>query len=307
MKRAKMAKCRKCRKKADIFIPHHKLPLCKEDFLLWFENYLERTIKKYKMFSKKEKILIAISGGKDSLVLWKALNNLGYNTEGVIIDLGIEDFSILSLRIAENFAEELNRPLHILSLEKEIGLTIPKLKNRTKKYCSLCGSIKRYFLNKFARKNNYDVLVTGHNLDDEASSLLGNTINWHLKYLARKFPVLPSSNGFVRKAKPLCRFTAFEIKEYAKIMKIKYLEEKCPLSPQATRLVYADLMDELEQKMPGTKLRFYSDYLKKVYPIFHEKMEEFMEKPLTNCEECGEPSVSSPCFICKLKKEYKSD
>ncbi|AEH44391.1 PP-loop domain protein [Thermodesulfatator indicus DSM 15286] len=302
-----MARCRKCRrKKADVFIPHHRLPLCEEHFLEWFEEYLARTVKKFKMFSPKAKILVAISGGKDSLVLWKALNNLGYHTEGLFVDLGIEDFSLISRRVAENFAEELDRPLHVVSIAKEIGLTIPDLKSRTKKYCSLCGSIKRYFFNRFARQNNFDVLVTGHNLDDEASSLLSNTINWQLKYLARKYPVLPEGNGFVRKAKPLCRFTAFEIKEYARLQKIEYLTERCPLSPEATRLVYAELMDELEEKMPGTKIRFYMDYLRKVYPIFNKQVEDFLDRPLTQCEFCGEPAVSSPCFVCKLKAEAKA-
>ncbi|OAG27596.1 ATP-binding protein [Thermodesulfatator autotrophicus] len=301
-----MARCRKCRqKKADVFIPHHRLPLCKEHFLEWFEEYLARTIKKFKMFSPEARILVAISGGKDSLVLWKALDNLGYHTEGLFVDLGIEDFSLISRRVAENFAEEIKRPLHVVSIKKESGLTIPDLKSRTKKYCSLCGSIKRYFFNRFARQNNFDVLVTGHNLDDEASSLLSNTINWQLKYLARKYPVLPEGNGFVRKAKPLCRFTAFEIKEYARLQKIEYLTERCPLSPEATRLVYAELMDELEEKMPGTKIRFYMDYLRKVYPIFNRQVEDFLDRPLTQCETCGEPAVSSPCFVCKLKAEAK--
>ncbi len=297
-----MAKCRKCKQKADIFIPHHRLPLCNNHFIEWFEDYLLRTIKKYKMFQKKEKVLVAISGGKDSLALWNALSKLGFNTEGVFIDLGIDDFSILSRRVAENFAEKIGKKLKIVSLKKEIGITIPQLKSKTKKYCSLCGSIKRYLLNRVAKEENCDVLITGHNLDDEASSLLGNLINWHLKYLARKYPVLPEGNGFVRKAKPFCRFTAFEIKEYAKRQKIEFLEEKCPLSPEATRLVYAEIMEELEKRMPGTKLRFYSDYLSKAYPIFHEKMENFMEKPLGKCEICGEPAVSSPCFVCKLKE-----
>jgi len=198
------------------------------------------------MFGPRDKILAAISGGKDSLVLWQALLSLGYQVDGLFIDLGIEDFSPPSRRVAENFAERLKRPLHVVSLKKELGLSVPDLKSRTQKYCSLCGSLKRYFLNREARRLGYRVLVTGHNLDDEASSLLSNVINWQLKYLARKYPVLPEGNGFVRKAKPLCRFTGFEIQEYARRKKIEYLEESCPLSPEATRLVYADLMDDLE-------------------------------------------------------------
>jgi len=302
-----MAKCRICRRqKASLFIPHHRLPLCEEHFFSWFEGYVERTIKKFKMFGKSSKILVAVSGGKDSLVLWQVLTNLGYQADGVFIDLNIEDFSLPSRRLAENMAETLGRPLHVASLKEEVGISIGDLKSRTKKYCSLCGSIKRYFLNRVARLKGYDVLVTGHNLDDEASSLLSNVVNWQLKYLARKYPVLPEGQGFVRKAKPLCRVTAWEIKEYARRRKIEFLEERCPFSPEATRLVYAALMDDLERQMPGTKIRFYMDYLNKAYPIFHAKMEEFMERPLIQCSSCGEPAVSSPCLVCKLREEAKA-
>ena len=258
------------------------------------------------MFGKSSKILVAVSGGKDSLVLWQVLSNLGYQADGVFIDLNIEDFSLPSRRLAENMAETLGRPLHVASLKEEVGISIGDLKSRTKKYCSLCGSIKRYFLNRVARLKGYDVLVTGHNLDDEASSLLSNVVNWQLKYLARKYPVLPEGQGFVRKAKPLCRVTAWEIKEYARRRKIEFLEERCPFSPEATRLVYAALMDDLERQMPGTKIRFYMDYLNKAYPIFHAKMEEFMERPLIQCASCGEPAVSSPCLVCKLREEAKA-
>ncbi len=301
-----MARCRMCREKATVFIPHHRLPLCDEHLVSWFERYLQRTITKFKMFSSKAKILVAVSGGKDSLVLWQALVNLGYQTDGVFIDLGIDEFSLLSRRVSENFAENLGRRLHVISLPKELGFGLPALKKRTRKYCSLCGSIKRYFLNRATRTLGYDVLVTGHNLDDEASALLGNVINWSLKYLARKYPVLPENNGFVRKAKPLCRFTSFEIREYAKRQKIKYLTERCPLSPEATRLVYAEIMDRLEEQMPGTKIRFYMDYLRQLYPLLQEKVEDFLDRELVRCEVCGEPAVSSPCFVCRLKEEFRS-
>ncbi len=300
-----MARCRICRAKAAIFIPHHRLPLCEEHFLAWFETYLKRTINKFKMFAPKARVLVAVSGGKDSLVLWQALVNLGYEADGVFIDLGIDDFSIFSRRVAENFAEDLGRKLHIVSLERELGFGIPALKRKTRKYCSLCGSIKRYFLNRATRQLGYEVLVTGHNLDDEASALLGNVINWSIKYLGRKYPVLPESQGFPRKAKPLCRFTSFEIREYARLRRIEYLQERCPLSPEATRLVYAEIMDRLEEQMPGTKLRFYLDYLRRAFPIFQKKVGEFLEKELVTCESCGEPAVSSPCFICRLREEYQ--
>ena len=306
-----MARCRLCRNqgqrtRAEIYLPAHRLPLCREHFVAWFERYLERTIKAFRMFSRKEKILVAVSGGKDSLTLWQALTSLGYEADGLFICLGIEEdsFSLLSRRAVEAMAERLGRPLHIVDMKTELGFTIPDLKKKTRKYCSMCGTVKRYYLNLLAKRLGYTVIATGHNLDDEASSLLGNLLNWNLKYLAKKYPVLPEEHGFVRKVKPLCRFPAREIRTYAEIRKLPYLSESCPLSEDATRPFYAEMMDELEEKAPGTKLRFYLDYLRKARPLFAEKKEEFLERELITCETCGEPAVSSPCLVCRLKEEF---
>jgi len=308
-----MARCRLCRNEkkrtpAEIYLPAHRLPLCRQHFVEWFERYLERTIRSFHMFSRGEKILVAVSGGKDSLTLWQALTSLGYEADGLFIYLGIEEnsFSLLSRRAVEATAERLGRPLHIIDMEAELGFTISDLRKKTRKYCSMCGSVKRHYLNQLAKRLGYQVIATGHNLDDEASSLLGNLLNWNLKYLARKYPVLPEEHGFVRKVKPLCRFTAKEIQTYAEIKRLPYLPESCPLSEEATRPLYAELMDELEEKAPGTKLRFYLEYLRKALPLFAEKRENFMDKALIKCEVCGEPAVSSPCLVCRLKEEFKS-
>ncbi|QJA06309.1 adenine nucleotide alpha hydrolase family protein [Thermosulfurimonas marina] len=306
-----MARCRLCRNQgqrtpAEIYLPAHRLPLCREHFLSWFERYLDRTIRSFKMFTRGQRILVAVSGGKDSLSLWQALTSLGYEADGVFIYLGIEEnsFSLLSRRAAEAMAERLGRPLHIIDMPRELGFSVPDLRRKTRKTCSLCGTVKRQYLNQIAKRLGYEVIVTGHNLDDEASSLLGNLLNWNLKYLARKYPVLPAERGFVRKAKPLCRHSVREIRLYAEIRKLPYLAESCPLSEEATRPFYAQLLDELEEKAPGTKLRFYLDYLRKAYPLFAGHREEFMDRELITCERCGEPAVSSPCLLCRLKEEY---
>ncbi|WP_297055111.1 ATP-binding protein [Thermosulfurimonas sp.] len=307
-----MARCRLCRNEkkntpARIYLPAHRLPLCQEHFVSWFERYLERTIRSFRMFTRKDRILVAVSGGKDSLSLWKALVSLGYEADGIFVYLGIEEnsFSLLSRRAVEAMARRLNRPLHIVDMPAELGFSVPDLRRKTRKYCSLCGTVKRQYLNHLAKRLGYSVIVTGHNLDDEASSLLGNLLHWNLKYLARKYPVLPAEHGFVRKAKPLCRHSVREIRLYAEIQKLPYLAESCPLSEEATRPFYAQIMDELEERSPGTKLRFYLDYLRRAFPLFAEHREEFMDRELLTCERCGEPAVSSPCLLCRLKEEFR--
>jgi len=306
-----MARCRLCRNEgertpAEIYLPAHRLPLCRKHFLSWFERYLERTIRTFRMFTRRERILVAVSGGKDSLTLWQALVNLGYEADGLFVYLGIEEnsFSLLSRRAVEAMAERLGRPLHVVDMKSELGFTIPDLRRKTRKYCSMCGTVKRHYLNSLAKRLGYSVIVTGHNLDDEASSLLGNLLNWNLKYLSRKYPVLPAERGFVRKAKPLCRHYERDIRLYAELHRLPYLAESCPLSEEAIRPFYAELMDQLEERAPGTKLRFYLDYLRKALPLFAEHKEEFMERELVVCERCGEPAVGSPCLVCRLREEF---
>src|ERR1044071_2787481 len=75
-------KCRKCGQKASVNMRQHKLALCKEHYLEWVPEQTERFIKKYEMFTRHEKILVAVSGGKDSLALWDILTRLGYQADG---------------------------------------------------------------------------------------------------------------------------------------------------------------------------------------------------------------------------------
>ncbi len=291
-------KCRLCGKKPVIYMPHHRLALCREHFDSWFLKHLERTVKEFRMFSKDDGILVAVSGGKDSLALWDALLRLGYRADGFYLDLGIGDYSKRSREAVERFAGERGAKLIIRSLSEELG-GIPLLVERTgRESCSVCGSVKRYFFNKVAKDHRYAVVVTGHNLDDEASSLLGNLLSWNLKYLGRKHPVLPQEGGFVRKAKPLCRFTEKETALYCLLRGIDYVEEECPFSEGATSIFYKEILNRIEERSPGTKMRFYLEYVRKVLPLFGQDSKE----SLGRCRVCGEPSPSEVCTFCSLRE-----
>ncbi len=289
-------KCRICRKKAIIYMPHHRLALCKEHYLSWFERYVERTIKEFKMFSKKDRVLVAVSGGKDSLALWFLLRKLGYEADGLYIDLGIGDYSLRSKRKVEKLANTLGAKLFIENLSEDMA-PLPELKGITnREACSLCGMVKRYNFNKVAKDKGYRVLATGHNLDDEASALFSNVINWNIKYLGRKFPVLREEEGFVRKVKPLCKLMEKETALYSILRGIDFLEEECPYSEDANTIFYKQVLNQIEEKFPGTKLRFYLEYLRKVYPVFKEDKEG-----MGSCKVCGEPSPTEVCPLCRLK------
>ena len=109
-------RCRKCGEKAVINMRQHRLSLCADHFLDWLPDQTERSIRKYKMFSKYDRILVAVSGGKDSLALWDILQRLGYDTEGIYIDLGIVEgikYSSKSQQFSEKFADGRELKLHV--------------------------------------------------------------------------------------------------------------------------------------------------------------------------------------------------
>jgi len=281
-------------------MPHHRLSLCKGHFVEWFEKYTEKTIKEFKMFTKNDKILVAISGGKDSLALWYVLRKLGYKADGLYIHLGIGEYSERSKEKVYKFAERIDGNVIIVDLKEEVA-TIPELvKISSREACSVCGLVKRYNFNKVAKEKGYNVVATGHNLDDEASALLANILNWNEKYLGRKYPVLEEEEGFVRKVKPFCKFTEKETALYALLNGIDFIEEECPFSEDATSVFYKEILNKIEERSPGTKLRFYLDYLRKVYPKFKKEEDKKNLKP---CKVCGQPTMGEVCPICRLKEK----
>ncbi len=295
------------RREAVIYMREHRLALCKEHFIEWFEKRVKETIKEFKMFKPSERILVAVSGGKDSQVLWYVLNRLGYDADGFFIHLGIGDYSDSSFEKVKRLGEMIGKEPIVVRIEEEVGAGIPVLKDFVRgEACSVCGRVKRHYFNRVANQLGYKVVATGHNLDDESSSLLANTVNWNLKYLARKYPVLPEGNGFPRKVKPLVKMTEEQIKLYADLVGIPYEDRTCPLGDTASLHFYKHLMEEIEKHATGSKYRFYFEYLKKVFPIFNSLKEEFLKGELQRCKICGEPSPSEICLVCHLKEKVKN-
>jgi uncharacterized protein (TIGR00269 family) len=285
----------------------HKLALCKDHYLEWFPEQTERFIKKYEMFTHEEKILVAVSGGKDSLALWDILTRLGYQADGLYIGLGIEEdigYSSESHRLTQKFADEQNLKLHYVDIEKEYGQPIPVLSELTHRGkgrpCSVCGLTKRHVMNRIARDLGYAVLATGHNLDDEAAVLFSNTINWLGEYLLRQSPVLPESPGLARKVKPLCRFYEKDMTAYALLRGIEYIYEECPYAVGSKTTYYKELLNQLEAERPGAKLTFYLKFLEaRKQGLFAEQ--EKVQANLHPCPNCGQPtSAPGLCSFCRL-------
>jgi uncharacterized protein (TIGR00269 family) len=301
-------KCRKCENKASIHMRQHKLALCKEHYLEWIPEQTARFIKKYEMFTPDEKILVAVSGGKDSLSLWDILVRLGYQADGLYLGLGIDggvNYSHESQRLTEKFVNENHLKLHVVDIEKEYGNSIPVLSEISYRGhgrpCAVCGLAKRHEMNRIARDLGYDVLATGHNLDDEAAVLFGNTLNWSWEYLLRQGPILLGMDGLARKVKPLCRFYEREMTAYAISRGIEYIYDECPFADGSQSIFYKESLNLLETARPGTKLIFYLNFLeaKNSGKLFVEKNERLSQ--LHPCPKCGQPtSTPDYCSFCRM-------
>jgi uncharacterized protein (TIGR00269 family) len=301
-------RCRKCNGPAVINMRHHKLALCGEHYAEWFVAQTERTIEKYKMFARDGRVLVAVSGGKDSLALWDVLVRLGFHSDGLYIGLGIQgdiSYSDQSLERVRAFAVSLpDAHLHVVDIEETYGKTIPEIaREKTRgqgKPCSACGLTKRYVMNRLAAERGYDVLATGHNLDDEAAVLMQNTLHWQVGYLARQAPVLPSSRaGFAKKVKPFCRFYERETATYAMVRGIDYIYDECPHAVGNLTNFYKTLLNQLEAESPGAKLQFYLQFLKAREQGLFQNFDESAE--LHACEVCGQPTTApGRCSFCRM-------
>jgi len=288
----------------------HRLGLCGEHFLEWVPQVVQRAIEKYEMFTPEDRVLVAVSGGKDSLSLWDILLQLGYQVEGIYINLGVphESYSDVSQQKVEAFAALHNAAYRVVNVKQQYGETVPEVARRKKgrTACSTCGLIKRHVLNETTLREGFGVLATGHNLDDEAAVLFQNTLHWATGYLGRQSPVLPASQGLARKVKPLIRLYEREMAAYALVRGIDYIYEECPYSQGATTLFYKQLLDQLEAESPGAKQSFYLEFLRarsegRLLPVDAER------PSLNQCQQCGQPTTAPGiCSFCRLWTEAPS-
>lgn len=293
--------CRVCRNKATVEVRQHNTAYCNSCFVNYFLKQVQRNIQAQKMFSPQDRILVVVSGGKDSLSLWDALIRLGYRVTALYLDLGIDGYSERSGEKCKAFAAKIGGPLHIIPIKEEFGLSVPELARKTRRIpCAVCGRIKRYLFNKFALEGGFDVVATGHNLDDEAAALLGNLLHWQTGYLARQEPNLPASHPkLVKKVKPLYTLTERECLAYALIQQISYLAEDCPYAEGATTITYKEVLNRLEQVAPGTKLAFFKGFLR------HKDLFKNQESDLAlkECSRCGQVTTGDVCSVCRLREK----
>jgi tRNA-5-methyluridine54 2-sulfurtransferase len=267
------------------------------------EQQIKHTIEKYKIANRKEKILVALSGGKDSALVAYILKKLGYNITAFHIDLKIGSYSQKCLEEVKKLCEQLEIKLYIYDIKKEMGSSMCYLRSTIQakqekghlKNCAICGVIKKWIMNKEARKLKVDKIATGHNLDDEVQTFLLNMLKGSPKLSSNSGPITKnfSDKKFIPRIKPLFYTLEDEIKKYTIEKKIPVWYEKCPCSHDSYRIQLRTFLNTLSGKEKINIMKNFDRLNKKI-----QKTKD--KRELNYCEICEEPSRNRICKRCEL-------
>ncbi|MBN2052489.1 adenine nucleotide alpha hydrolase family protein [Candidatus Woesearchaeota archaeon] len=300
--------CLKCEK------PIYCSNLCHHHFMNYFERKIIRTILKFNLFSKKDRVAVAVSGGKDSTVCLYVLKKLGYNVEAITVDVLIGNYTKKNLDNIRKVCKKYNINLHEVSFKDDFGKSLPQIESAVHKKgigyssCTICGVLRRYLLNKYAKKLGFDCICTGHNLDDEAQAFVMNIFRNDLQLAKRQGPITGAgaNKSFVNRVKPLYLCTEKETTAYSRMMKFPVNYGDCPCREGAYRKEYADMLDKFEKKFSPTKYNIISFFLRTIYnmkdeTVRKEKINDEIEvKEINACQYCGEPCSKEVCKRCEI-------
>ncbi|MBR9701749.1 adenine nucleotide alpha hydrolase family protein [Candidatus Pacearchaeota archaeon] len=264
------------------------------------QSQFKKTLRKIKL-SKKDKIIVALSGGKDSSVTAYLLKKFGYNIEGFHIDLKIGKYSEECLESVNKLCKQLDIKFHIYDIKKEMGSGMcylrsaiqSKQKKGMLKNCAVCGVLKKWILNKEARRLKAKAIATGHHLDDEVQTFMTNIFKGSPELSSNSGPISKNikDKKLVPRIKPLFHIFEDDIREFSKKNKLPVNYDKCPCAIDSYRIQVREFINTLPRKDKANILKNSEQILKKI------KMDD---SKIQYCEMCGEPSRKQVCKKCML-------
>ncbi|MFX1580597.1 MAG: TIGR00269 family protein [Promethearchaeota archaeon] len=303
--------CSKCGKPAVYLRRYTSERLCQTCLVETTIDRVRRTINRQKMLLDDDRIVVAISGGKDSAVLLHLLHGIESNFPKselipVTIDEGIIGYRDKALEAARALTKSLGLHLEVISFKKLFGHSLDEIvkmrKDNSLGACSYCGVFRRRALNEAAIRLNADVIATGHNLDDEAQTILMNIMRGDSRRIARtNVPRSRSVDGLVPRIKPLTELSERDIVAYSHHSNLVYHDVPCPYAGEAYRNDLRLFLNEMEHKRPGTLLAI----LRSAETMTEAFLSSPSEWSLKTCKKCYTPSPSAICKVCEMLDDIR--
>lgn len=273
----------------------------KEDFNKNIEDNVRKTIEKYELLKEGEKIAIALSGGKDSILTLNMLNKVKeeYNIDlvAITIDEGISGYRNEGVEVARKNAEEIGVKLIEKSFYGEFGFFLDDVFGFYKSACIPCGVFRRYLLNRTAYEWGARKIATGHNLDDEIQSFLMTFAKADFRRFSKFGPKLDTIHEkLIPRIKPLWNVPEKDVGTWAVLNDVDVHFAECPYSYLSARSKMKEFLNKMESGRKGTKANILKSF---------DKTFQFEKKPasLYECEKCGEPSSLNICKACEMLDE----
>ena len=303
-----MTTCDLCRRDAVTFVRYNGTHLCADHFLTYVDRRVKREVRKQIDVHKGDRIAVAVSGGKDSMVALKMLSSVfnernGVEVHAITIDEGIEGYRPPSVDIVRRFCESEGVQFHLRSFS-ELGVTMDEVApvSGDSSPCTYCGVFRRMLMNDEARRIGAKYLATGHNLDDTAQSIMMNFVRGDVERLARMAPHVNVRPGLIPRFMPLREIPEKETLLYAILSGLEFWDGVCPYWEAALRNQYRSVIDGLEDRSPGARYGIISSF-DTIRPML---LANLPQSDLHPCPKCGEPTVGSRCKTCQLVERAKS-
>jgi uncharacterized protein (TIGR00269 family) len=294
--------CSICGEPAVIHQRHTGRHLCGTHLIADIEQRVSETIDSWQQVVPGDCVAVALSGGKDSTALLLLLHRLfgGRNDIrllAITVDEGIGGYREATVRSAEDLVKRLGVEHITVSFGELFGDSLDTLlEGRETQACSICGILRKKALIVGAERAGATKLATGHNLDDEAQSVLMNVLRGDLTRLVRNSGA-DSGGRFIPRVKPLMYIQEKEIATYLMVQGVWSDLPECPYAVHALRREVRSMLSEIEYRHPGTMLRLMEN--KNVVGIAF--LEKAAGEPVGACRECGDPCSGELCQFCQLR------
>lgn len=281
--------------------------LCKDCFIESIEKKVIQTVKKEKLLDKGDKVLVALSGGKDSVTTLQILDSFRQRNIidicAVTVDEGIANYRQEGVDIAKRHAERLGIEHKVVSLKEEYGISLDEIMQRPnhKGSCTYCGVFRRTIINKAAREMGATKIATGHNLDDEVQGIMMNYLEGNTDNLTKLGAKTESkAEKFTVKIKPLREIPEREIGLYVVAKELEVHFDSCPYAMQSFRGEVSEVLNQLAEKHPTIKFSTLRGYDKIKNVLKPEMQKDYAHG---RCKRCGEPAANELCKACSFLEE----
>lgn len=321
-----MMGCRKCNRDAVMHAAYSGADLCEQHFREFVERRVRHRVREDNLIpasatpENPQRWLVGLSGGKDSVVLTTILHETFVEDPRIelvalTIHEGIEGYRDESVDACKTLVDELGIEHEMVSYEEEFDVRMDAVAESDPMGmapCAYCGVFRRDLLNRHARELDADLILTGHNLDDEAETALMNILEGDVEQIADHYATSIAGRDeieqaddpeFIPRAKPLREVPEREVALYAHLRGLPAHIAECPHADRSFRGEIQTLLHDLEDRHPGTRhsiMAGYAEFGALAADTYGTLKQSSSEMSTGTCERCGRSTDRSVCRTCEL-------